>query len=139
MYGVFGTAAIHYGLGRLFVGVGGYGGAIDTPTTPFVRALDWTTLNDAWPTAVGGDGVTRYTAPGPLYANPGEVGLSSPAVVNDVVFASTDRPGLYALSATTGLCLWSATGLSPGYILGPAVYGNMVVVGSGNSVKVYSL
>ena len=139
MYGVFGTAAIHYGLGRLFVGVGGYGGAIDTPTTPFVRALDWTTLNDAWPTTVGGDGVTRYTAPGPLYANPGEVGLSSPAVVNDVVFVSTDRPGLYALSAATGLCLWSAGGLSPGYILGPAVYGNMVVVGSGSSIKVYSL
>ncbi|HEY3036495.1 MAG TPA: PQQ-binding-like beta-propeller repeat protein, partial [Streptosporangiaceae bacterium] len=139
MYGVFGTAAIHYGLGRLFVGIGGYGGAIDTPTTPFVRALDWTTLNDAWPTTVGADGVTRYTAPGPLYANPGEVGLSSPAVVNDVVFVSTDRPGLYALSAATGLCLWSAGGLSPGYILGPAVYGNMVVVGSGSSVKVYSL
>ena len=50
MYGVFGTAAIHYGLGRLFVGIGGYGGAIDTPTTPFVRALDWATLADAWPT-----------------------------------------------------------------------------------------
>jgi glucose dehydrogenase len=140
MFGVFGTAAIHYGLGRLFVGIGGYGGAIDTPSTPFMRALDWNTLDDAWATSVGGDGVRRYVVPvPPMYTNNGEVGLSSPAVVNDVVFVSTDKPGLYALDVICGLCLWSAPGLSTGYVLGPAVYGNSVVVGSGPFVKVYSL
>ena len=140
MYGVFGTAALHPGLGWLFVGIGGYGGAIDTPTTPFMYALDSKTLADAWTTAVGADGVTRYTVPSPpMYTTPQEVGLSSPAVVNDVVFVSTTKPGLYAFDAATGLCLWSAGGLIPGYPLGPAIYGDYVVVGSGNTLNIYSL
>jgi outer membrane protein assembly factor BamB len=144
MYGVFGTAALHAGMGKVFVGVGGYGGAIDTTTTPFMRALDWNTLADAWTTVVGVDGVTRYTVPRPpMYTTAGEVGLSSPAVVNDVVFVSTAKPALYALDVATGLCLWLAPGLSgmpPGtYILGPAIYSNYAVIGAGNSVYIYSL
>src|SRR5262249_43698704 len=106
-----------------------------------MRALDWMTLNDVWLTTVGADGVTRYTVPQPpMYTNPGESGVSSPAVVNDVVFVSTTKPGLYALDAATGLCLWPASGLTPtDYILGPAIYGDNVVVGSGNTILVYSL
>jgi outer membrane protein assembly factor BamB len=143
--GVLGTAAVHRGLRRIFVGVGGYSGAIDTPTTPFMRALDWNDLSDAWTTAVGPDGVARYTVPRPpMYTTPNEAGLSSPAVVNDVVFVSTSKPALYALDAATGLCLWVAPGLgspSPAtYTLGPAIYGNSVVVGSLNgNLNIYSL
>jgi outer membrane protein assembly factor BamB len=142
--GVFGTAALHQGLGRLFVGIGGYGGAIDSTTTPFMRALDWNTLNDAWPTVVGADGVTRYTAPSPpMYTAAGEAGLSSPAVVNDVVFVSTTKPGLYALDAATGHSLWFDRDLPvtprASYLLGPAIYGDYVVIGAGNKLNIYSL
>jgi outer membrane protein assembly factor BamB len=147
MYGVYSTAAVDQGLGRLFVGLGGYSGSIDSATTPFMRALDWNTLNDAWTTAVGADGVTRYTVPKPpMYTTAGEVGLSSPAVVNDVVFVSTGNPGLYALDAATGLSLWFARDLVTGpggsgssYILGPAIYGDAVVIGTANSINIYSL
>jgi outer membrane protein assembly factor BamB len=91
--------------------------------------------------AVGANTVSRYLVPNPpMYTTPDEAALSSPAVVNDVVFVSTTRPGLYALCAHTGLCLWVATGIAGGpYVLGPAVYGDAVVVGSGSSVYVYSL
>jgi outer membrane protein assembly factor BamB len=140
MFGVFGNAAVHYGLKRLYVGIGGYGGAIDSGTTPFMRALDWNTLDDAWATAVGSDHVARYTVPRPpMYSTPGECGLSSPAVVNDVVFCSTTKPGLYAFCAHTGLCLWSATGLTGQWLLGPAVYGNSLVIGAGANLRLYSL
>lgn len=149
-YGVFGTPAVHFGRQRLFVGLGGYNGmaldagagGIDATRTPFVRAVDWNTLLDAWPTAVGADGISRYTiARPPLYLSR-EVGLSSPAVVNDVVFVSTDKAAMYALDVDTGLCLWSAPGLpSTGskFALGPAIYGNYVVVGAGSNVYVYRL
>jgi outer membrane protein assembly factor BamB len=61
-----------------------------------------------------------------------------------VVFVSTSKPALYALDATTGLCLWVAPGLgspSPAtYTMGPAIYGNSVVVGSLNGkLNIYSL
>lgn len=142
-YGTFTTAALHYGLQRIFVGIGGYSGAIDTPTTPFMRALDWNTLTDAWATAVGADGVTRYVAPRPpMYTTPNECGLSSPAVANNVVFMATTRPALYALNAANGICLWSAPGLlpTPGTnCLGPAISGNAVVIGVGSTVYIYSL
>jgi len=144
--GTYSTVAVHFGLGRLFVGIGGWGGSIDSSSTPFMRALDWNNLQDAWPNAVGGDGIRRYTVPiPPMYSTPGECGISSPAVVNDVVFVSTTRPGLYALDATSGLCLWSAPGLPGGppddskAILGPAVYGNYVVVGCQSSIYIYAL
>jgi outer membrane protein assembly factor BamB len=139
MWGVFGTPAIHYGLGRLFVGLGGYMG-IDSATTPFMRALDWGTLDDAWITAKGPDNVWRYTVPQPpMYLPTGEAGLSSPAVVNDVVFIGTSKPGLYALDAATGLCLWSAGGLTGNYVLGAAISGKYVVAGAGNMLHIYSL
>lgn len=155
-YGVFGTAAVHGSSHKLFVGVGGYNGmAIDDgapgtdPTrTPFIRALDWETLADAWHTVVGADGVSRYDVPTPPLYQTREVGLSSPAVVNDVVFVSTDKVGLYALDTATGLCLWSASGLpvtnwnSPSaryFALGPAIYGNYVVIGAGDHVYRYTL
>ncbi|OLB98490.1 MAG: hypothetical protein AUH35_04150 [Nitrospirae bacterium 13_1_40CM_62_7] len=138
LWGVFGTPAVHYGLGCLYVGLGGYGG-IDGNSTPFLRALDWATLADRWVTAVGADGIRRYTVPAPpMYATP-EAGLSSPAVVNDVVFITTSKPGLYALDAATGLCLWSASGLTGDFVLGPAIYGDFVVVGAGNMLDIWSL
>ena len=141
LWGVFGTAAVDWTRGVLFVGLGGYGG-IDPPTTPFIRALDWNNLSDAWPTAVqpvGGNQVSRYTAATPPLYTTTEAGLSSPAVVNDVVFVSTTKPGLYALDTATGACLWSAMGLSGSWPLGPAIYGNYVVLGVGNNVYVYTL
>ena len=147
-WGIYGTAALHSGLKRLFVGLGGRV-SIDHPTTPFVRALDWTsaTLADGWPTAVvavGGHQVRKYTAGAPpLYSIANEVGLSSPAVVNDVVFVSTSKPAMYAFDAAMGNALWTAPGIvAPGgygWILGPAIYGNYVVMGCGSVVHTYSL
>lgn len=139
LWGVFGTAAIHRGLRRVFVPLGGYSGAIDHTTTPFLRALDWNTLDDAWATA--GTNPPRYTVPvPPMYTTPGETGLSSAVVVNDVVLVSTTKPGLYALRADSGFCLWAAPGFGPGsYCLGPAVYGSYVVAGTGGHLHIYSL
>jgi outer membrane protein assembly factor BamB len=140
-WGIYATPAVHYGLGKLFVGLGGRGTITDLTKTPFMRALDWNTLLDAWPTAVDpADNVGKYTtAKPPLYGTT-EVGLSSPAVVNDVVFVSTNKTAMYALRASDGLCLWSAPGLpSSQQALGPAVYGNFVVVGSGGAVYRYRL
>ena len=139
-YGVFGTAAVHYGLGRIFVGLGGYSGAIDSNTTPFMRVLDWVTLGDSWTTL--GTNPPKYNVPvPPMYLTPNECGLSSPAVVNDVVFVSTTKPGLYALNAATGLCLWSAAGLgSASYAFGPAIYGDFVINGLSNgNLYIYTL
>jgi outer membrane protein assembly factor BamB len=157
-WGVMGTAAVHSGLGILYVGLGGYDGIDDFRVTPFLRALNWETLDDAWTThvdPVGSNQVSRYmTARPPLYTNPGEAGLSSPAVVNDVVFVSTSTPfrpsppspakaNLYALNAATGLCLWAAPTISTSgeypYCLGPAIYGNYVVIGAGNRIYIYVL
>jgi outer membrane protein assembly factor BamB len=143
MYGVMGTATVHRGLGRLFIGLGGYSGAIDINTTPFMRAVDWNTLADAWATA--GANPPKYTVPvPPMYTTPGETGLSSPAVVNDVVFISTSKPAMYCLDAATGACLWLAPGIGTGsYAMGPAIYGNYVVVGiggfSGGRLNIYRL
>ncbi len=146
MFGVFGTAAIHYGLGYLYVGLGGYGSSIDSTTTPFLRALRWNDLSDAWHTVLGTDGVKRYDVPNPpMYTHPGEAGLSSPAVVNDIVFVSTSARHLYALDAATGLCLWNAPGIASApidwdtCIMGPAVSGDYVVIGSEGSIYIYTL
>jgi outer membrane protein assembly factor BamB len=148
-YGIFGTPAVHSGSGRIFIGLGGYNGmapnagaGIDATRSPFIRAVSWTDLGDAWPTALGPDGITRYTVAKPPVYTTTEVGLSSPAVVNDVVFVSTDKAALYALDVSTGQCLWSAPGLpSTGmkFALGPAIYGNYVVLGVGTNVYVYRL
>ena len=142
MFGVFGTAAVHYGLHRLFVGVGGYAGIGDVATTPFMRAFNWNNLHDAWTMAnqtINGHPVAKYTVPVPPMYQTNEAGCSSPAVVNDLVFVSTNLSALYALDANTGLPLWSAPGLPGGqFILGPAIYGNYVVVGAGGTVFIYS-
>jgi outer membrane protein assembly factor BamB len=146
-WGVLATATVHPGRTRLFVGLGGYAGIDDYRVTPFVRALDWNTLADAWPTAndvIGPNTVTRYSsARPPLYTTPSEAGLSSPAVVNDVLFVSTSKTALYALSVDNGFCLWQAPGMPsggwPNYCLGPAVYGNWVVVGAASKVLIYHL
>jgi outer membrane protein assembly factor BamB len=146
-WGVMGTPAVHSGLGRLFIGLGGYDGmhlddvnGIDPTRTPFLRALNWNTLQDAWPTVVGPDGVTRYTTTKPPMYMSLEVALSSPAVVNDVVFVSTNKSGLYALDAAMGHCLWRAPSLPTGaFVLGPSIYGNYVVIGAGSNVYIYTL
>jgi outer membrane protein assembly factor BamB len=143
--GTYSSPTVHAGQGRLFVGLGGWQDAtnpsIDTASTPFIRALDWATLHDAWPTTLGADGIRRYAIPSqPMYANPGEVGLSSAAVVNDIVFVTTNAAALYAFNVSSGLCLWQANDLgtpSRGSTvlditnMGPALYGNYVVIGTG--------
>lgn len=152
-YGVFAAPAVDYANQRLYVGVGGYNGmaldgaaGIDQTRTPFVRAVNWDDLADAWPTAVGADNVIRYTATKPPMYSSLEVGLSSPAVVHDVVFVSTSPPPftggnarMYALSSTDGHCLWASGPLADGFALGPAIYGNFVVVGAGDRVYIYRL
>jgi outer membrane protein assembly factor BamB len=150
-YGIFGTPAIHRGRGVLFVGLGGYNGmaldagaGIDQTRSPFVRAVHWDDLTDAWPTALGSDNVIRYTSTKPPMYSSLEVGLSSPAVVHDVVFVSTSlmhgNANLYALSVVDGHCLWAAPDITTGpFALGPSIYGNYVVLGGGNKVYIYRL
>ena len=149
--GIYGSAAVHFGLGHLFVGLGGWGGAIDSGTTPFLRALKWdNSLADAWHTHIGGDGVRRYTAPKPpMYTTPQELVAGSAGVVNDVVFVPTNKPALYALDAAKGTLHWSAPGLPSGpsglpattetYIVGPAIHGKYVAVGCQAAVYIYAL
>ena len=106
-----------------------------------MRALNWdNTLADAWTTS--GTNPPKYVIPvPPMYTTPGETGYSSPAIVNDVVFISTTKMGLYALDASTGLCLWTAGNIgSRGFARGPAVYRNSVVIGTSEAnLNVYSL
>lgn len=137
--GVFGTATIDSERERLFIGLGGYSSAIDSGTTPFVRAMSWNDLADAWPTA--GVNPPKYSlASPPVYSTAGEAGLTNAASVNDVVFVGTTKPGLYALDADTGFSLWSAPTFGPGsFCLGAAISGNYVVAGTGAAVYIYSL
>jgi outer membrane protein assembly factor BamB len=149
-WGVMASAAVDRGRGHIYVGLGGYSGIDDPNVTPFVRALDWNDLSDVWPTSVssvttGGRtySVRKYSnATPPVYTSE-EAGLGSPATVNDVVFMPTSKVGLYALDAATGLCLWSAVGLPsggwPNYCMGPAIFGDYVVVGAGDDVYIYRL
>jgi hypothetical protein len=65
---VFGTSAVHYGTGRVFVGVGGYAGIGDKQVTPSLRLLNKKILNDEWPTAVqtvGANKVATYNRASP--------------------------------------------------------------------------
>ncbi|HEY1426278.1 MAG TPA: PQQ-binding-like beta-propeller repeat protein [Caulobacteraceae bacterium] len=160
--GIYSTAAVDPQLGRLFVGVGGNNyhptaPGIDTESTPFLRALDWTTLADAWPVEerpyLGGT-IQRYArSTPPLYANLSESGLSSPAVVNGVVFMATTWVSLYAFSAHDGALLFEdrlgqetgALNGGYGYCMGPAVCGDYVVAGAlvfggdGGVLRIYRL
>jgi outer membrane protein assembly factor BamB len=156
-YGTYSTAAVHPGLGKLFIGIGGnnyhyIAPGIDSDTTPFMRAMDWITLGDAWP--MDNNDPQRYLkARPPMYTTAGESGLSVPAVVNDVVFMATSGVNLYAFSAVDGTSLWSdALGSQTlganggyGYCLGPAISGDYVVAGAlingldGGVLKIYTL
>ena len=140
MYGVFGTASVHSGLERLYIGLGGYSGAIDFNTTPFMRVVNWNTLADAWATV--GINPPKYSLPvPPMYTTAGEAGLSSPAIANDVVFISTTKSRLYAFDAATGLPLWQSPAVVGSfYMMGPAIYRKYVVVGSSNGrLYIYSI
>ena len=175
--GTYSTAAVDPAGQRLFIGVGGksyntVSAGIDSTTTPFLRAMHWDTLADAWPMVtkdVAGDLLTELgdevpagdkatldfysTCNPPMYTNAGESALSSPAVVNDVVFCSTCNVSLYAFNAADGTPLWqddlgSQTGGFTGgygYCLGPAIAGNYVVAGAliagldGGVLKIYKL
>jgi outer membrane protein assembly factor BamB len=155
--GIYSTAAIHPGSRKIFVGIGGnnyhsVAAGIDTANTPFIRALDYDTLADAWPVDTGNP--PRYTkARPPLYTNVTESGLSSPAVVNDVVFMATTFVSLYALSVADGTMLFEdklgeqTGGFNGGYgyCMGPAVCGNYVVAGAlvfggdGGVLRIYGI
>jgi outer membrane protein assembly factor BamB len=155
--GIYSTAAIHPASRKIFVGIGGnnyhsVASGIDFENTPFMRALDYDTLDDAWP--LDGGNPQRYTkARPPLYTNATESGLSSPAVVNDVVFMSTTYVSLYAFSVADGTPLFEdrlgeqTGGLNGGYgyCMGPAVCGNYVVAGAlvfggdGGVLRIYGI
>jgi outer membrane protein assembly factor BamB len=155
--GIYSTAAIHPGSRKIFVGIGGnnyhsVAAGIDTENTPFMRALDYKTLDDAWPVDNGNP--PRYTkARPPLYTNVTESGLSSPAVVNDVVFMATTYVSLYAFAVGDGTLLFEdrlgeqTGGFNGGYgyCMGPAVCGNYVVAGAlvfggdGGVLRIYGI
>ncbi|MCI0487226.1 MAG: PQQ-binding-like beta-propeller repeat protein [Blastocatellia bacterium] len=140
--GTFGTPALNPDLQMIYIAIGGpnYHSAspgIDYQTTPFMRALDFSTLADTWP--MDDNDPQRYlNASPPMYTNAAECGLSSPAVVNDVVFCSTTKISLYAFKADDGTFLWGddlgeqTEGYNGGYgyCMGPAVWGNYVVAGA---------
>jgi outer membrane protein assembly factor BamB len=149
--GTYSTAAVDPVTKRIFIGLGGnnyhdIGPGIDYLTTPFMRVMDYA-LNDAWPlddndppryskamTGTMSDGVTPILA---MYQNEGDSGLSSPAVVNDVVFMATTAVNIYAFDVADGTPLWydqlgsQTGGMSGGYgyCLGPAICGDYVVAG----------
>ncbi len=155
--GTYSTPAIHETLGRIYIGIGGNNyhnveAGIDYSTTPFLRCLDWNTLEDAWEMDDGNP--RRYVqAQPPMYRTPGESGLSSPAVVNDLVFCSTAKVAVYAFDAFSGKCLWEdqigeqTGGFNGGYgyCLGPAIWGDYVVAGGlvfgrrGGVLRIYGL
>jgi outer membrane protein assembly factor BamB len=156
--GPFNTAAIDPITGVLFVGIGGpnYHNAspgIDHTSTPFMKAIKWDTLEDAWPMDDSFD-PPRYKNVGEsMYSSAGESGLSSPAVANDVVFVTTSKISIYAFNVADGSLLWSAPMGSPtdglnggyGYCMGPAIWGEYVVAGSliqgleGGVLNIYGL
>ena len=161
-HGTYSTAAVCTEQQKLFIGIGGnnyhyVAAGIDSDSTPFIRALDWSSLEDAWPLDNGDP--KRYAAAddpkNPLYKMAAESGISVPAVVNDVVFMTTTRVALYAFNAKDGSILWSDVvnfggqtgGMSGGYgyCMGPAIAGNYVVAGAlvqggnGGVLNIYTL
>jgi len=161
-HGTYSTAALCSSQQKVFIGVGGNNyhyicSGIDSESTPFIRALDWSTLADGW--ALDNGDPKKYAVAAdpnnPLYKMAGESGISVPAVVNDVVFMSTTRVALYAFRAADGKLLWSDVsnfgaqtgGMSGGYgyCMGPAIAGNFVVAGAlvqggnGGVLNIYAL
>lgn len=155
--GTYSTAAVDAANGRLFIGIGGNNYHSEQPgirsdVCPFLRALDPVTLADIWP--FDDNDPKRYkNAIPPMYTTPSESGLSSPAIVNDVVFCSTTGVSVYAFDAADGTCLWSDKLGDPtfgynggyGYCIGAAVSGNYVVAGGlilgmmGGVLRIYKL
>jgi outer membrane protein assembly factor BamB len=174
--GVFNTGAVYPGSNdnpqtispRIFFGMGGpnyhsQSPGIDYNSTPFMRAVDIgsASLADAWPLDNGdpqkylntsrSDPTTGQTVG--MYASAGEAGLSSPAVVNDVVFCTTSKVSIYAFNVRDGSLLWDddlgsqTDGYNGGYgyCLGPAVWKNYVVAGAlvfgrdGGVLRIYGL
>jgi quinohemoprotein ethanol dehydrogenase len=170
--GVFNTAALYPGSAdispRFFIGMGGpnYHNAspgIDYNSTPFMRAVDFKSpaLADAWPMDNGDprkylncshvDEANGVFAG--MYTSAGECGLSSPAVVNDVVFCTTSKIAIYAFDVRDGKLLWwDDMGMQTdgynggyGYCLGPAIWKEYVVAGAlvfgrdGGVLKIYGL
>jgi outer membrane protein assembly factor BamB len=142
-HGTYSTAALCTPQQKLFIGLGGnnyhyLASGIDYKNTPFMRAMKWDTLEDAWPTS--GDPLKYTLASKAMYQNAGESGISVPAVVNDVVFMATTQVALYAFNALDGTLLWSdmtnfggqTGGFNGGYgyCMGPAIWGNYVVAGA---------
>ena len=170
--GAFNTAAFYPGGNgispRFFIGLGGpnYHNAspgINYETTPFMRALDFDSpqLVDAWPMDNGDPKKYLYPfhvddpngiAIG-MYTSAGECGLSSPAVVNDVVFCTTSKIAIYAFDVSDGKLLWSDDlGMQTdgynggyGYCLGAAIWKDYVVAGAlvfgrdGGVLRIYGL
>lgn len=137
---------------------------IDSDSTPFMRAvkLDSATLEDAWPFIPNSDperyANTSTTDPATgqtvgMYSSAGESGISSPAVVNDVVFCTTSKVSIYAFDVRDGKLLWhDDLGMQTdgycggyGYCLGPAIANNYVVAGAlvfgrdGGILRIYGL
>lgn len=164
--GPFGTPAVDTANGIIFVGLGGPNyhypaPGIDSQSTPFLRAVRWDTLEDAWemapftfPTTQGNVTVDRYVkAAAAMYQNPGEGSIGSPAVANDVVFVGTQGVAVHAFECTTGALVWQdvlgqeTLGLNGGYgyCMGPALYGPYVVAGGlingrdGGILRIYRL
>jgi outer membrane protein assembly factor BamB len=143
--GSYSTPAYDPATNNIFCGLGGnnyhsISPGIDTATTPFMRALTYNAttgkIDDAWP--VDSNDPPRYAkAMPPMYSNFSESGLSSPAVVNDVVFMATTYVSVYAFSTADGTLLWQdqlgeqTGGLNGGYgyCMGPAIAGDYVVAG----------
>jgi outer membrane protein assembly factor BamB len=137
-YGIFTAASVDNVGGRLFVAMGG---AVDSASTPILRALRWGDLNDAWPTAIS-DGVTRYSVPGAqqLYQSWPKPKLcySSPLIVNGVVLVTTSAyspspAAIYAFDCASGATLWSdaVDQLS----LGPALWPGGVIAVGGRTLR----
>jgi outer membrane protein assembly factor BamB len=171
--GVFNTPAFYPGSAdqtispRFFIGMGGpnYHNAspgIDFNSTPFMRAIDAATLANCWPMDQSDPAHysnTSFLDPNintevGMYTTAGECGLSSPAVVNDVVFCTTSKIAIYAFDVRDGRFLWyDDLGMQTdgynggyGYSLGPAIWKNYVVAGAlvfgregGGVLKIYGL
>ena len=170
--GAFNTAAFYPGSSnisqRFFIGLGGpnYHSAspgIDYTSTPFMRALDFDSpqLVDAWP--MDNSDLRKYVncshidEPNGIFAGmytvAGECGLSSPAVVNDVVFCTTSKISIYAFAVSDGTLLWwDDLGMQTdgynggyGYCLGAAIWKDYVVAGAlvfgrdGGVLRIYGL
>ena len=155
---MFNTAAVDPQTGTLFVGIGGPNyhnpaPGIDYETTPFMKAIKWDTLLDAWPLDESFDPPRYKNVGASMYTNAGESGISSPAVVNDVVFVSTTGVAIYAYKVSDGTLLWQNAIGNPtlgfnggyGYCLGPAIWGKYVVAGAliqglqGGVLNIYAL